>query len=321
MFEYFSSVDESSSIPTQTVFSQQRIDAWRPLFTPFIVIIICFSIGTIFIIFGAIFYGISTKQVEIDVRYDDVCGSKQNCSVNITIDNDIKSVVFLSYKLTNFFQNHQRYISSRSYDQLRGEYVDYKGMKECGNFRSLDDTDNKTKWILPCGAVAYSFFNDTYKWDSDKINEKFSESGISWRSDRKKIFKNLSSEYDEGFKWLSNTFAHDQGNEHFIVWMRAAALPTFIKPYMKSSSISLPKGTYSININNSYPTSIFHGEKHIVLNTISGIGSKNNPLGLSYLIVGAIIDICGILIAISNIFFPRKLGDANYLLSSYIDEY
>ena len=103
--------------------------------------------------------------------------------------------------------------------------------------------------------------------------------------------------------------------------MRAAALPTFIKPYMKSSSISLPKGTYSININNSYPTSIFHGEKHIVLNTISGIGSKNNPLGLSYLIVGAIIDICGILIAISNIFFPRKLGDANYLLSSYIDEY
>lgn len=321
MFEFFSSIDESSSIPTQTVFSQQRLDAWRPLFTPFVVVAICFSVGTAFVIIGAVFYGISARQFEADVRYDDVCGNSTNCSVTVTLDRDVESVFFLSYKLTNFFQNHQRYLWSRSYDQLRGEYVDYNGMSDCGRFRAVGDPANSSNWLLPCGAVALSFFNDTFRFARDDIQAKFNEFGISWRSDREKIFKELSNEYTDGQRWLNATFAGDQTNEHFIVWMRAAALPTFVKPYTKSVETLLPKGEYRIDINNSYPTALFGGEKHIVLSAISGIGSRNNALGIAYLAVGAVIDILGVVVAVMNLICPRRLGDANYLLAAYTDDF
>ena len=124
--------------PAQTVFSQQRLEAWRPLFTPFIVIIMTFFGGIIFLTFGILFYTFSKSLVEIDQRYDDLCNGIDKCNVTIDIPQQMSGTVFLHYKLTNFFQNHRRYMYSRSDAQLRGEFRTYDELSDGGDYRSVN---------------------------------------------------------------------------------------------------------------------------------------------------------------------------------------
>ena len=41
--------------------------------------------------------------------------------MTLTIDTEIKAPVFVYYQLENFYQNHRRYVKSRSNAQLLGE--------------------------------------------------------------------------------------------------------------------------------------------------------------------------------------------------------
>ena len=65
--------------------------------------------------------------------------------------------MFLYYKLTNFYQNHRRYVKSRDDKQLSGKLPPSEVPDEsCAPFRELGGLP-----IAPCGAVANSLFNDT----------------------------------------------------------------------------------------------------------------------------------------------------------------
>ena len=58
------------------------------------------------------------------------------------------------YSLTNFYQNHRRYVKSRDDNQLRGADVDLGGITtDCAPF-----IGNVTAFA-PCGAIANSKFN------------------------------------------------------------------------------------------------------------------------------------------------------------------
>lgn len=307
--------EEGPPVTTNTVFSQQRIVAWRPLFTPFCTTFILFLLGGILIIIGVLLYVYLAHLPFYDIRYDNICGNDNECGITFTINEEIKGNIYMHYKLTNFHQNHRRYIFSKSDNQLRGEYVKYESMTECGDFRSVNESKEPADLLLPSGAVALSLFNDTFAWKNTSI-ANFSEAGISWRSDRDKLFKRLSSNYTEGIKWLiedNETFPNDQRNEHFIVWMRAAALPVFYKVYSRCINCYLPAGEYSIAIQNNYPVSLFNGEKHIVISKVTNFGGKNSFIGLTYIIVGAVILLFGFIVLISQIFFPRELGDTSIL--------
>ena len=59
------------------------------------------------------------------------------------------------YGLTNFYQNHRRYVKSRDDNQLRGILSDSPS-SDCQPFAF----DNK-KPIVPCGAIANSLFSGT----------------------------------------------------------------------------------------------------------------------------------------------------------------
>jgi hypothetical protein len=69
--------------------------------------------------------------------------------------------------------------------------------------------------------IAKSFFNDTYTLKLDGKEVAISTSGISWPNDKGKKYKKASNA--EETQWI------DPENEHFIVWMRTAGLPTFRK--------------------------------------------------------------------------------------------
>ena len=61
--------------------------------------------------------------------------------------------VYMYYGLTNFYQNHRRYVKSRDESQLLGD-VEKEPNSDCTPFAKLE---NKT--IVPCGAIANSLFN------------------------------------------------------------------------------------------------------------------------------------------------------------------
>lgn len=60
------------------------------------------------------------------------------------------------YKLTNFYQNHRRYVKSLNTDQLKGDAKDV-GDLEDGDCKPLAKRDGKP--IYPCGLIANSIFN------------------------------------------------------------------------------------------------------------------------------------------------------------------
>jgi hypothetical protein len=194
-------------------------------------------------------------------------------------------------------------------------------MSECGDYRTElpDDPLNKSGWILPCGAVARSFFNDTFRFVEDAIDAGFAESGIAWRSDKQKLFKKLNENYTEGDKWLetafmNETFPNGQRNEHFIVWMREAVLQTFVKPYARCIQCTIPAGNHTVEIGNNYVSpdagrKVFQGERHVVLMTVGLFGSKNDQLAIAYFVVGGLLILSGAVITVSQMACPRPLGE------------
>ena len=82
----------------------------------------------------------------------------QTCYIQFDLPADLEHSVFLYYKLTNFYQNHRRYVKSLDTDQLRGHNVSSSTLDK-GDCAPLATVDNKTKSIYPCGLIANSMFN------------------------------------------------------------------------------------------------------------------------------------------------------------------
>lgn len=63
------------------------------------------------------------------------------------------------YGLTNYYQNHRRYVKSRSDQQLLGKNLPITSLSECEPFSSGKTADGKILPVAPCGAIANSLFN------------------------------------------------------------------------------------------------------------------------------------------------------------------
>lgn len=108
-----------------------------------------------------------------------------NCRVEFSLDKDFNSNVFMYYGLTNYYQNHRRYVKSRDDNQLLGEFG--STTSDCAPF----DLDSKGRPIVPCGAIANSLFNDTLKLFSLSHGEVITNNtGIAWPSDKQIKFRN-----------------------------------------------------------------------------------------------------------------------------------
>jgi len=261
----------------------------------------------------------SDKVVEVSMRYDKVCNGNSACQVTLNVNKEMKSPIYFYYELRNFYQNHRRYVKSRSDPQLRGEHV----------LSDLSSCDPLQKWnesaLYPCGLIANSYFNDTFfasvcgsgtsNCNNLIVNSTWYETDIAWSSDKSakfKLPKNVS-QYDDnrygpgGFQLPLVT------DEHFIVWMRTAGLPTFKKLYARIVHTTLHTGdSVIVNITDNFPVSSFDGEKHVVISTTSWLGGKNNFLGLAYIIVGSVCWGLALIFFIKHSVSPRALGDMKY---------
>lgn len=96
------------------------------------------------------------QVVEVSLRYDNLpaCAKGSSCNVTLTIPSDMAAPVYFYYQLANFYQNHRRYVKSRSDGQLRGDLT--ADTSTCDPLQTYAGSP-----IYPCGLIANSFFNGT----------------------------------------------------------------------------------------------------------------------------------------------------------------
>ncbi|KAJ8389360.1 hypothetical protein AAFF_G00120680 [Aldrovandia affinis] len=325
---------DTSKKPDNTAFKQQRLPAWQPILTAGTVLPAFFAIGVIFIPIGIGLYVTSNNIREFEIDYTGLEASSPcfncsqsyswnntkpcTCSVSFTLDQAFEGNVFMYYGLSNFYQNHRRYVKSRDDRQLNGDTSALKDpSKECEPYRK------NVKPIAPCGAIANSLFNDTLALyissNGTQIEIPLSKKGIAWWTDKHVKFRNpggnnsnLAPVFKDTTKpvnWAKPVYELDTDpenngfiNEDFIVWMRTAALPTFRKLYRiiqkKGMTPTLPRGNYTLLITYNYPVHSFEGRKRMILSTISWMGGKNPFLGIAYITVGSVCFFLGVVLFI-----------------------
>ena len=112
-------------------FKQQMLPAWRPVPSFGSRMVIFGIFGVVFLTLGVTLYVMSDKIQDSVKQYDTECPAPQippftdgvnpnTCPVVLEIDTDIEGPVYVYYQLENFYQNHRRYVKSRSNEQLLG---------------------------------------------------------------------------------------------------------------------------------------------------------------------------------------------------------
>merc|ERR1711934_1102843 len=170
--------EEKKNRPDDSDFKQQRLKAWQPILTPMWVIITFAGVGIIFMIIGVLVLVASNEVVEYTSdAYEALkpnsgsCksgegSSSTSCMVTqtIEIEKDMDAPIYMYYQLSNFYQNHRRYVKSRSDIQLRGDGIDTTTGCDPLSSRACEN-NNKVKGtcaVYPCGLIAWSVFNDTF---------------------------------------------------------------------------------------------------------------------------------------------------------------
>ncbi|KAF4726068.1 hypothetical protein FOZ62_006976 [Perkinsus olseni] len=181
---------------------QQRTRAWQPLLSPKWVI-------ATFVAFAAAFIAIGIGLVEADkstneqrVDYTDLANGGV-FPVEMKVNEDMDAPIYVYYELTNFYQNHRRYIASRDYFQLArpGDVSTNRGANgDCSPW----ERDEFERNNYPCGLIARSTFNDSYIIDTKRVDSAASvwertnitetNTVIAWEDDVEYKFDNLDPE-------------------------------------------------------------------------------------------------------------------------------
>lgn len=180
------SLRRNSRRPKYTRFSQQELGSCKPVLTPTCTVILFVLLGVMCIMIGVYTLLASWSVVELVNRYDTFCimkyashanplhtvddkiafmqdyNKRKNCTITMDVTKLMKQPIFVYYQLGNYFQNHRRYVKSKSERQLRGLSASRSELNDC----KPEDVVNG-EVIVPCGLIAWSLFNDTFEFSTN----------------------------------------------------------------------------------------------------------------------------------------------------------
>ncbi|XP_010481493.1 PREDICTED: putative ALA-interacting subunit 2 isoform X2 [Camelina sativa] len=179
--------DQSSSLRSKALyqFKQQKLPACKPVLTPTSVITVFLLMGFVFTPIGLITLRASRDAIEIIDRYDVDCIPEEyktnkllyitdssipkNCTRYLKVQKYMKAPIFIYYQLDNYYQNHRRYVKSRSDQQLL-HGLEFSHTSSCEPEESANGLP-----IVPCGLIAWSMFNDTFAFARERTKLKLSD--------------------------------------------------------------------------------------------------------------------------------------------------
>ncbi|PKI85888.1 hypothetical protein MVES1_000663 [Malassezia vespertilionis] len=255
------------------------------------------------------------------------------CTVQLSIPNELSGGVFLYYKLTNYYQNHRRYIKNIDYDQMLSKPRSPKDLQD-NQCKPLGRDPDSGKSIYPCGLIANSVFNDTFsspqllETNGQRTEYAMVDRNIVWHDEAKHyktpdynvsdivpppFWRGAKGPFGYGDTYEEGKIFDPTQNEHFQVWMRTASFPTFRKLYQRNDDLPMAPGRYEIVIGDNYPVSMFDGTKSFVISTSGWVGGRNLELGTMHIAVAALCILCVLLLAIVQLVNPRRPGDVRFL--------
>jgi hypothetical protein len=175
------------------------------------------------------------------------------------IPNDIGGPVLFYYRLTNFYQNHRRYVKSMDTSQLLGNVRTADEIKS-GDCAPLTINGSTNLPYYPCGLIANSMFNDTFDapvYLNDNSEYVMTDRNIAWSSD-KELYKTTKYQPNQASpppNWqlrYPNGYTEEEPIpdihtwEAFHVWMRTAGLPTFSKLALRNDTAPMREGRYRV---------------------------------------------------------------------------
>lgn len=181
------------------------------------------------------------------------------CSLYFTIPESMGPPVYMYYRLTNFYQNHRRYVQSLDLDQLKGNVVPNSTIS--GGTCSPLDVNSDGVAYYPCGLIANSVFNDTIntpvRLADTNHTYMMTKQGIAWDSDKELIKKTQYkpwevvpppnwSHYNGSYVKTGIPDLHE--DEDLMVWMRTAGLPNFSKMSRRNDTTAMEAGDYRLDI-------------------------------------------------------------------------
>nr|GEW26405.1 hypothetical protein [Tanacetum cinerariifolium] len=109
----------NSKRPKYSRFTQQELSACKPILTP------------------------------SWVRFIQSSSADKTCNTTLHVHKDMKHPIYVYYQLDNFYQNHRRYVKSRSDQQLRNRN------HENDTSTCKPEDAEKGRTVVPCGLVAW----------------------------------------------------------------------------------------------------------------------------------------------------------------------
>lgn len=182
------------------------------------------------------------------------------CQLQFQIFDSMGPPVYMYYRLTNFYQNHRRYVQSLDLNQLKGEAVSNSSV-DSGTCDKLTIDQATKKAYYPCGLIANSRFNDSIG-SPQLTGEKstpyaMTKKGIAWSSDKELIKKTKYQPWEVvpppnwssyNGSYTSENMPNLEEDEDFMVWMRTAGLPDFSKLSRRNDDTAMEPGVYELNI-------------------------------------------------------------------------
>jgi Cell cycle control protein len=209
-------------------------------------------------------FKLKTRQDARWQRKHDPATNTTTCSLFFDIPETLGPPVYLYYRLTNFHQNHRRYVQSLDLDQLKGKALSNTTLAN-GTCEPCAVDPATKKPYYPCGLIANSKFNDTIGKPQNLQEEgtpfyNMTKTGIAWPSDRELIKMTQYKPWEAvpppnwahyGLNYTYDNMPNLHEDEDFLVWMRPAGLPSFSKLSRRNDRDAMPKGFYRLDIQDS----------------------------------------------------------------------